>query len=230
MSAMLKQRQQELDEICVYGWIRENCIHFELPMDLQRLCALMYIITMDIWNTEIHTKNLIIDTAHNIAKVRKGSNWQHAYGTYIIKKGMTMLWKFKVDGDRGRHRGGSNKRAMAIFIGIWEINKITSDIKGSYTKGFYNAEHCGYAFYTYQGAIKDKNAYNTDQYAEKCYDGDIIKMTLDMTQKENENAVLSYEINDESYGIACDDIDIEKEYCLTVQISDSTDQSIQIIE
>ena len=231
MSTVSKPKRQELDELCVYGWIRENCINFEMPMDLQKLCILMYVIIMDVWNTEIHTKNVIIDKDDNIANVCRGRGWQHAFGTYIIKKGMIMSWKFKVDGKRGfGTKRNSKRRAIAIFIGIWEKDKISSNIESSYDGGFYNKPNGGYAFYTYQGAIKHKNVHNTVQYAEKCYDGDIIKMILDMTQKESENAVLSYEINDKSYGIAHDDIDIAKEYCLTVQISDSTDQSIQIIE
>ena len=52
-------------------------------------------------------------------------------------------------------------------------------------------------------------------------------MTLDLTKDQG---TLSYKVNDKSFGTAFDDIDIEKEYCLTVEMNTTNDQYIQIIE
>ncbi len=46
--------------------------------------------------------------------------------------------------------------------------------------------------------------------------GDIITMTLDMTQSKHPNGILSFEINNKKQGIAFDNIDINKAYCLAV--------------
>ena len=209
-----------MDELCVYGWIRENCNDFEMPMDLQKLCILMYVIIMDSWNTEIHTKNVIIDNDENIAKVIKHTKWQHAYGTFIIKKGMMMTWRFKLDGDR-------DSRPIAIYIGIVSRNKMSSEMHNN--KNFFDKEHGGYGFYTYLSKLRGIRSSKND-YEKRCYSGDAVKTTLDLTQKENKNGLLLYEINDKSFGVAVDYIDIGKEYCLAVKISNSSYQSIQIIE
>ena len=54
-------------------------------------------------------------------------------------------------------------------------------------------------------------------------------MTLDMTQERHKNGVLSFKINDVDQGIAFDDIDIEKTFCLAVSI-DHAEDSIEIID
>ena len=184
----------------------------------------MYVITMDTWNKGCKATNAIIDEEGNIAKVIQKGVWPHAFGTYIIKKGMIMSWKFKLDGDRMRNL---SMRPMAILIGIVENDsKLSKELSGA----FYDKIHGGWAFYTYLNDIKHNGWNPSKKYGEKCYPGGVVKMILDMTQKDNKNGLLSFEINDKVFGIAVDDIDIDKEYCLAIQMSGVTPQSIQIIE
>ena len=42
-------------------------------------------------------------------------------------------------------------------------------------------------------------------------------MTLDMTQKNNDFGIVSYQINDVDYGV-CFKLNIEKKYCMAVSM------------
>ena len=58
-----------------------------------------------------------------------------------------------------------------------------------------------------------------EEYAISCNDNDILSMTLDMTGQVN--ATLSFRINDKDYGIAFDQVDIAKKYCMIVALYSS---------
>ena len=221
MSHSIKTSKQESQELTVYGWIRQNCTHFQMPIDLQKLCILMYMIIMDSWDAaNIDKDKFEINEETNTVTI-KHHDWSHAFGTDIIKKGMCMSWKFKLDDD-------PSKSSLAILIGIIPRKKVSKSLKPH----FIDSKCGGYAFYTHLADIKH-NGWKFDNeiksYGQKCVKGDTVKMILDLTQKENKNGSLSYEINDKQYGIAFDDIDIEKEYCMTVEMV-WHGQSIQIIE
>ena len=220
MSASSKLTSKELQELCVYGYIRENCIKLEMPEVLYKIFATFYVIPMDRWNN-VFTEKMIIDEEQNAASLNEGS-WHHAFGTDIVKKGMLNTWKFKVT---GKPISVHSDQTLAILIGIMEYNKISSDLPPH----FINEQHGGYGFYTYLADIKH-NGWAGKKYGKRCIDGGIIKMTLDMTQKIKKAAILSYEINGTDYGIAWDDIDINKEYCMTVEMYHVFNQTIQIIE
>ena len=191
----------------------------------------MYVILMDTWNIEKSAKSVAIDKYENIATARKdGAAIMHqASGTHIIKKGMIGEWTFKLDGNR--KKSDSTAKPMAILIGV--VNYVCLNYKEkSYPNWWVNN---GFSFYTYKAEIKHKGKEGIigKSYGTKCYPGDVVKMILDMTQKENKNGILSYEINDESYGKAFDGIDVDQGYCMVVSILTSIPDeyvTIQIIE
>ena len=166
---------------------------------------------------------MIIDSQQNIAEI-DGGRWQFAFGKLLIKKGMFMTWTFKLTGDNSGQ--GILFETSIVLIGIMENNQISSDIKPH----FIDKRYGGYAYYTHLADIKH-NGWNVNKcYGEKCYPGAVVKMTFDMTQKENKHGVLSFVINNNDYGVAYDDIDIEREYCMIIQVSDTYKQFVQIIE
>ena len=231
MSQVTKSKRVELQELTVYGWIRENCAGIQIPEDLKILLTLMYVVTMDKWDRKIFTPGITFNEEENMVTIKGEENWWHAFGTDIIKKGMLMSWKFafkdEMDSDDA-WSDSDNETGLAILIGIMEHNKISSHLQGH----FIEKNNAGYAFYTYSSNIKHNGWSPAKEYGRICKVEDVVTMTFDMRQKESENGVLSFEMNDENYGVAFDCIDIEKEYCLTVEMTGSYGNcktSVQIV-
>ena len=227
MSDVLKLGRYELEKLCVYGYIRTTWslfdIDFEIPDDILKLFLAFYFIPLDRWNVEKCTEGMLIDDERNMATIIKG-NWHHAFGTDIVKKGMYYIWKFNLTHEK---KPTPIRRTLTMLIGIIESNKVSPKIKNH----FIYAENGGYAYYTHLADFKHNGWRPSKHYGYTLFPGSQVTMTLDMTQKENENALLSYSINGIDYGVACDDIDIDKEYCMTVEMSDNRcKQSIQIVD
>ena len=230
MSEPLKATRQELGKLCVYGWVRENCIDINMPDAIQNLFVLFYVILADRWNTEI-LSGMKIDEERNSVTI-KGLGWLKAFGTDIIKRGMLNTWQFKLgaSADIDTRPGAYHDDTMAVLIGIMESDKIFVDDGSSFVmKDSAGSRVGGYAFYTYLADVKHDEWFGK-AYGEKCKPGAVVTMTLDMTQKEHKNGTLSYIINNTDYAIAFDDIDIDKEYCLAVEMYKLFEQTLQILE
>ena len=212
-SKSMRLTGKERQKLCVEGYVRENCSDLQIliPDALLKLFALFYIIPIDKWNTEIVSYGISINEDRNMIET-KNTGWnKHAFGNYIIKKGMINTWNLKLGADRQIY--GTD--TVAILIGIMDKDKIKSNMSH-----FINPGNNGYAYYTHLSDIKH-NGWESRwrrRYGEACYYDAAVSMTLDMTQQKKENGVLSYVINGTDYGVAFDTIDIDTEYCFTIEI------------
>ena len=214
-SKSMRLTAQKKQELCVKGYVRENCADLQIPEVLLKLFALFYIVKMDKWNTEIVSYGIFIDEDRNMIETKNVGWSRNAFGSYIIKKGMINTWNLRLRSTANQQIYGN--QTVANLIGIMERDKIkSSGVKGH----FINPENGGYAYCTFLSDIKHDgwNSKWCKRYGEKCYYDAAVSMTLDMTQEKKESGLLSYVINGTDYGVAFDQIDIDKEYCLTVEI------------
>ena len=241
-------KKEILHQLCVYGYIREHCIIYEVPQVLKELCYLFTIDPMDKWNCFISSSDFIysyhMNLSNHICRLynhKKDSNkWRNAFGSLIIKQNELQIWRLRIINIANSDQFGAGKLKRSVMIGIISIidrqenvTKSTNDknnkndneslivekqqnkmrLMNSYfcdTK--YKKEFEAYAFYAYDG-----NLFCT-KHKRRCYGskwdrGDIITMTLDMTGK---NGKLSFKINNKEQGVAFNDIDNTKQYCLAV--------------
>ena len=206
MSSSNTNSKQDLGEKCINGYLRNNYADYnQIPQDILRLLALFYIIPLDSWDKELSAQ-MIIDDEIGLIKADESQegifNWYNAYGTDIVKNGMSNTWKFQVD----TIRQGNNDKSLWVVIGIIERNKIS--VRQNFIEN-------GRGFAAYYGEIKQNGWAAVKKYGCKCYPASVIQMNLDLT---NENGTLSYVINGEDFGIAFDGIDNDKEYCMAVSI------------
>ena len=213
-----KALKKRLSELCVCGYIRSLALEIRLPTELQQLCVKMYMELPDEWNNQQCNIDIKIDSETQTAVSKGTGSWENAFGKDIVKRGMLNVWKFEMNRKR------DIELKVAIFVGIIESKNVSR-----YTNGFcLSKKNGGCGLYTWHGHLYGHGKI-TSNYGKPCKAKDILEMTLDMTQKsKTKMGVLSFKINNQDYGIAFDDIDIEKEYCLCVSLYDSKD-SITIL-
>lgn len=162
----LEQRQ----ELCVFGYIRENCKHCAFPDELQRLCAMMYVVIKDEWMRD--RVNATIEIENNRYKVRvnynkdidgNGYRWKNAFGKLEISQGQSNEWRFRI------HQ--KNKQLVAIFIGILPSDAIDTDFDGMFFAG--GKIDDGYGYYGWNGT-KYGGKNNKDKYGTPIKGDDII--------------------------------------------------------
>ena len=151
---------QSLQELCVLGYIRENCTHCSIPDELQRLCTLMYVTIKDKWQKLRCSEDMDISSDGyrvSISENRNSSDWINAFGEYEIRKGQCNEWRFRV------YQG--NKSEVAIFIGIMETNAIRNDLASFFASHQIKG---GYAYYGWNGTTYYSNEEGSESRC--CYE------------------------------------------------------------
>ena len=194
-------------ELCVYGFVRQYCIDCEMPDELIQLCLVMLFIPIDIWSAEFDkNENYKLNADSSIATKKAGS-WSPIFGTFIVKKGDIQTWKLK--------RNVTTK--MFDVDGVVGIIDIDSRVEshGYFGTGPYDSYGLSFS----SGNKVSRESFK--KYAKKRVgvDQTLITMVLDMTITDNKKfGVLSFKLNDEDLGVAYDDIDIEKKFCLAMSL------------
>ena len=212
-----------LQELCVYGFIRMQCIS-DIPDALIQIILSMYLMVFDEWNKELSNKwwridnktGQIIANGNSVDKYEE-REWKHAFGSFIIKKGEINVWKLRITNKNPRN--GANR---AVFVGIINAEQNESHIKRYFCAHSMNNSVIGYGFYSYSGRKESSREVNKYRYKIGGYGGyawdrnDIVTMTLDMTGTKY--ASLSFKVNDKDFGVAFQEIDINLEYRMVIAV------------
>ena len=202
MSTSYKQRRQQIADLCVYGFIREQYSIFsdeDFPDDISNLCLLMYFILMDEWSLEDSCEGLQIDESNIISLSTPAHRFSQALGTIKVTKGDIYTWKFQTPSQ--------------ACLGITDAEAYESDKGNNWSFHMHDA----YGISAANGNKYDKVfAFMGHTYAKACCNNEVISMTLDMTG--DKYATLSFKIDDKDYGIAVGDIDLSKEYRMIVNM------------
>ena len=223
---------EESQEFLVYGFMRRIDIDQEIPEDIKQLCLSFYRILRDKWNPAISNSSLKINNETGEIYVADGyDSWKNAFGSFIIKKGDIQTWKIKITNDSS-HQWGIRDRHVSF--GVIEYKSNNQLFYRNMTQNAFcncdeeSAINNAYAYSTNRGDLMCSDDYRIS-YGTGCQKDDILSMTLDLQQTENNHyGTLSFGLNDKSLGIAFDDIDINKKYCLALAIYYSDD--LQLIE
>ena len=212
-----------LQELCVYGFIREYC-NIDIPDVLKELCLSLYLIVIDQWNKKLSHKTFAIDEASREIFSTVTGGRRHAFGSLIIGKGEIMIWSIKITNDNPQRH--DNNRA--VMFGISNTSEIDNWNEKSGAYHFCDTEFngSGYGYYAWTGYTHTSLRAERNPYGPSWDKDDIITMTLDMTGKKY--GVLSYAINGKDLGVAFDDIDIDGNYRMSVCMHSK--DSLQLVE
>lgn len=185
-------------ELLVYGFIR---IYFSndqtVPKELKDLCLLMYLITMDVWNTSKSHTDVMINTEDNTATFPATHGWKRAVGSMSIKIGEIQTWKIKIT------------KECNLLIGI--TNSQSLDDGGS----FFVKDRDSFGIHSKSGhKWATQHGISGRSYAEPFDKMDIVSITLDLT-KEGKHGKVSYKRNDKDFGNAFN-VNKNVSYCLIV--------------
>ena len=203
MASSPRERQRQLAELCVYGFMRMHYSNqYEFPHDLIKLCLAMYLLWIDEWNLKDSTDGLQL-TSNELGRTDSSQEFHgDAVGKLIIRKGNVKTWKFQT--------------LSPVIVGV--INyKVYQDHKDR-RHWFFTMRDDAFGLSTGNGNKMSKILLTVFgvKYAVSCHQNQVIEMTLDMTG--DQYATLSFKIDAEDYGNAFDKIDIDKEYCMIVTL------------
>ena len=209
-------------DLLVSGYLRLHCNHHKnenIPTDLEVLCHWMYNNLfaddieiehkMDEWRPGISHKQLeFIESCNTVTKSMWPNTCFNAFGTLVISKGMIKVWRlklFSIDPD--------------LCFGIVDADRFEENKN----KLFFDEEN-SFGIYTKTGCkYQNKDPMKADYIDRECEQNDLITMTLNMTGvNEEEFGILSYKINNMDYGVAFDNIDINKRYYMAISILNPT--------
>ena len=213
--------RQESHTLCVYGYVRECCSLYKIliPDELIQICFVLYFIKSDCWNALLgNARDFEFKNENRIAKQVGNNGWTNLYGSIIVRKGDIQIWKLMrcCDDDLIHNHG---------VLGIMASTHSKTISNAYFTKATKEAHAISMLTGTLQGSeYNKKSSWRHD--GSSIYKGDTITMTLDMTK---ENVTLSYKINEKDLGVAFNNIDIDKEYCLALSVY-WTGDAYEIIE
>lgn len=174
------------DEITVYGYVRNNKCHNDIPVDIINLCVKYYHMNTDQFDSEHigHCHELSADGA-TITHTTQSHDWSTTILKNVISDGI-YEWKFKVI------------KTGAIMVGICRDDK-SNLVKNSFFtdigQGYGVMVTDGYKYrLTSRACMHGKAGF-------VCKENDIITMRLDLTQ-----LTISYCLNDENPIIEFKDI------------------------
>ena len=202
-----------LQELCVYGYIRNHC-NIDIPDVLKQLCLAMYLITIDKWSKQLSHASFQIDQENgHICPSISGGGWKHAFGSFLIKKGEIMTWSIKITNESIERLDN-----RAVMYGISNISENDGWNKQSYGYHFCDLSFtgAGYGYDAWTGNTQTSLTVQRNNYGPSWDKDDIITMTLDMSGQKY--GVLSYAINGKNLGVAFDQIDIDDKYRMTACI------------
>eukprot|EP01084_Bolivina_argentea_P217213 368854_1 len=135
-----------------------------------------------------------------------GDSFRTAYGSVTLNSTLRTVyeWTFKV-----------NKRKGALFLGI------TSQVQRDVNAGISGID------YAYNGCDGHKRRLGKlkKEYAGKFETGDTVVMNVDF-----KNRKISYKVNGYDQGIAFDNIEVGKEYCMIVRAHEDDGNNISITD
>ena len=201
-------------DLLVYGYLRLHCNYHKnnnIPTDLETLCVSIYrnLLDKDIkiehktdeWRQEISHKHLeFLESYNTVTKSLWPNTCFNAFGSLMIGKGEIKIWKlklFSID--------------PAVCIGIISADRFHPNKD----KLFFD-EETSFGIYTRNGCKYQNKEPKKADYFVNCDQNDLIAMTLNMTGKEF--GTLSFKKNNTDYGIAFDNIDLNKKYYIAVSI------------
>ena len=206
---MASENEQEL---CVYGFIRRYYNLRRLPAELIQLCLSMYSVKRDAWDPDKTDIDIVFcDEDFNILQMDEDAwyQWRNAFGSLVIGKGDYQTWKIEIMGPVQRERVN-----RSIMFGIMSLDqfKLNKTIKSKVY--FSGPKYNGYSFNAYDGRKCHKGI--SHKYGSEWYRGDIIEMTLDMSD-ENSKGKLSFKVNNIDQGVAFG-VDKNKQYCMALAV------------
>jgi len=150
-------------------------------------------------NFDKFDSNMSLQTDGNtLQRITKERRWYTGFGTEIVRRGQIRTWKMNVvkqDNFTGFH----------AYIGLCDVTKCHSKIEGPYTEYALSMDTGNKCAGTRVGKA----------YAEPGKRNQIVQMTLDMTGKKG---TLKYQIDRKNYGVAFDNIDLNKCYKLCISM------------
>ena len=215
-------------ELCVFGFIRRININQQIPIELIQICLSFWLSFRDKWNTEISHSSFTINNETGVIIPRPTSSYlaMNAFGSLIIEKGDIKTWKIKI----------TNKYRLSSMNGEFGIIEYDTSNQSIYKRMKFSA-FChqdntipAYSYALYNGSLRWTGSdVRYKAYGKKCPKNNILSMTLDLTETESkQHGHLSFELNGKSFGIAFNDIDINKKYCMALAMFN--DDILQLIE
>lgn len=230
--ASLDKEREALHKLLVHGYIRRNCIVYEVPQVLVELCSLMSVKLYEKWNEKISNSDFIftqrLKSDGQICRLRKGqrsiNKWRNSFGCVMVESGESHEWNLRIVNVASSAQFGSGRLKRSVMLGV--VNTSYPDIgalDSYFCESKYQPRVHGYAFYAYDGCVFCNKA-KKRKYGQPWDQNDVITVTLDLTQEKGR---LSFKINDKAQGIAFDDIDTNHSYCLAMSFF--YDEEIEII-
>ena len=198
-----KQTQKLSQELTVYGFIRCHC-NVIIPQDVAQLCAVFYISYHDRWTEKPDTfdkngrERQLIDKEENTVENIDGERFyaNSAYGALYVERGEIHTWKIELLKNTDTYQ---DKIKMSMTVCTYCPDDMSKRVIMP-----------GLRFY--KGTISGSPY---AKYCDKIKLDDIVEMRLDM-RSNDDHGTLSYIINGEDKGIACDSIDLELRYRLRI--------------
>ena len=235
----LKIMSASLEELLIYGYIRKyfDSIKQELPPNDIILLFVSWIILMDTFDRIKSHKQIDFASDTRIRRIDNGTyGYRCVVGTRIVEKGDKQIWHIKCD--TGLALLGVVDHAF--IESMQDIDDHTSTKYEEVAKGY------GVGLNSFAKCQCEGPPYNDFIYSQQFHFDDdprLITMELDMTQKHNDNAILSYifynklkedvetvQTDGEYTRIAWDNIDIDNKYRLAISISAMNDEKyIQLL-
>ena len=217
----------------VAGYLRKYHSPKLIPQDLVTLIIALYFDYKDFWNVKKTSKsfNFYTDTIINGPRFQCRRDqlyvsnphlapkytYYNAFGSIVIGQGDdSKTWKLKL------MNSFSQSRYRHFYIGI-----IAMSDKEYVGQPFVELPN-GFGIDLFDGTKYTKSSRRPTwgiKYAQRCGEGTVISMTLDIGLMRGK---LSYKINDKDFGVAFDDINTYKMYCLAVSMC--TYDKIELIE
>ena len=216
----VQNKDDSLRLLVVHGFIREQYA-CDFPRVLQDLCVSMFIDAVDEWDWTRSDRELELVQNARICRViarRKTTNrWRSAFGSLSVRRGEIQVWRLRIVNEATSSKFGLTKQRRSVMIGVVSTSGCIDSTKSYFADPKHAAQGGdGYAYYAYDGNLvctKSKRR----EYG--------LTMTLDLS---GTNGVLSFKINDSAQGIAADDVDVTKEYCLATSLF--FEEEIEIVD
>ena len=241
MSSSSVYNKNELQKLCVHGFIRIYAISMMIPNELIQICLAYYLILMDDWNEELLCKGFEIKENKELSLIKsraKGTleSWHTAVGSYVVSNGSKYEWNFKVHRDENVDKNiYSSENKVAILIGItpWPIHdELLKHLEEEYLTR--DNKWGSHAYYAYDGDCEGTLGTIDGTYSKHgpvCKDQDTLKMTLDLTKEKGElSFVVTSAADSQTHSfVGVSKIDVNHDYVMGVSFCDPC-ESIQIIE
>ena len=205
-------------ELLVSGYVREN-YRMNVPEDIIREC-LKILSLSDAWNTdsEIDAGKVIV-SEDNSVRAKKGNHGKHliVFGTDTITRGNRKRWMLS-------GRDTDIDKMYYSLIGVFDKSKLETSFKAitsaNISEFAYSMQGNGSVWHGSNDEKMPFDQLKSELYGEqrdkaKWKTNGTIAMELDLTA---DAGTLRFIINDFDFGVAFDDIDVDKPWVLVLEL------------